>query len=291
MYQQWLPLKNSIYESQTDLLLNSEKTNKKKQIEAVFANRYGVRVLRFLKRFSKKVKRKYEKYYPTTLLTALQQIDIVAPVVPTEMKYINSLGIQPEYAPFSYNSIGKLIGNIELPKSVGENILVGNSATATNNHLEIFQKLSRINLGKRKIIVPLSYGNDEYRKNILKKGKELLGDNFHPLVDFIPFEEYNSILKSCGIAIFNHIRQQAVFNIIIMMHMGATVYLNRKSPVFEYLKAAQGLVYNFDAFSEKSLNSNNALLDENKVVVERLYGAQAVAEKVTQLINIVKQKV
>ena len=43
-------------------------------------------------------------------------------------------------------------------------------------------------------------------------------------------------LEWCDTLIFNHIRQQGVGNIITLGYLGAKIYLNKKSPVFEFYK-------------------------------------------------------
>jgi hypothetical protein len=104
-------------------------------------------------------------------------------------------------------------------------IQVGNSADPTNNHVEILEKLSEFKDKKIKIICPLSYGNIEYRKKVIEKGKEIFSNNFVPLTDFIPFEEYMKLLNKIDIAIFNHKRQQAVGNITSLLGFGKKVYI------------------------------------------------------------------
>lgn len=117
-----------------------------------------------------------------------------------------------------------------------DNILLGNSSSKTNNHLEALDVLSQLNLEDRKVITPLSYGNIEYLGLISKKGKDVLGANFTPLTDFISLEEYNKLIQGCGIVVMNHYRQQAMGNIIASLWMGAKVYLDERNTIYSYLK-------------------------------------------------------
>lgn len=106
------------------------------------------------------------------------------------------------------------------------NIQVGNSASFTNNHIEAFEKLAKLDLSGRKVIVPLSYGSQECREFVLSAGERILGEHFQPLVDFMPLEEYLETVSSCGTVIMNHNRQQALGNIFASLWRGARVYLN-----------------------------------------------------------------
>lgn len=136
------------------------------------------------------------------------------------------------YLPWNYG-ISVTKNNIENLKPLGQNILIGNSASHTNNHLEIFELLKNIDLTGRRLIVPLSYGDETYRDEIVKIGHELFGDTFHPLIDFMPFEEYQGVLHSCSIALMNHYRQQAVGNINMMILLGAKVFLSERNPYYK----------------------------------------------------------
>jgi hypothetical protein len=93
---------------------------------------------------------------------------------------------------------------------VGLNILVGNSADPSNNHLEALEKLLPYKDQNIRIYAPLSYGDPAHAKSVVEQGKEWFGDKFSPIISFMPFDQYLSFLKSVDIAIFNHNRQQAM---------------------------------------------------------------------------------
>ncbi|WP_309499589.1 TDP-N-acetylfucosamine:lipid II N-acetylfucosaminyltransferase [Sulfurovum sp.] len=104
-------------------------------------------------------------------------------------------------------------------------IQVGNSADPTNNHIEVFNKLEKYKYKDIKIIVPLSYGNQDYAKEVIEQGKKIFGVKLVPLTEFIPFDKYLDILSNIDIAIFNHNRQQAMGNIITLLGLGKKVYM------------------------------------------------------------------
>lgn len=163
------------------------------------------------------------------------------------------LGTDIKHLKFTYYPIEKMVDNVEGTIS-GTNILLGNSASYSNNHLEAFDILKKFDLEETKIITPLSYGNKNYADEIIKIGTKELKNNFDPLIDFMPLHEYNKHIQSCGIVIMNHYRQQAVGNVLTMIWMGAKVYLDKKNTLFTYLKRIG--VYVFEI--------NTDLIPENK---------------------------
>lgn len=99
-----------------------------------------------------------------------------------------------------------------------KNVLVGNFASSTNNHIEIFNKLR--NQKNINIFVVLSYGDMEYAKLIEKKGFEIFGRNFYPITNFIKHEKYIDFLSTIDIAIFNHNRQEGFGNLVTLLGLG-----------------------------------------------------------------------
>jgi hypothetical protein len=52
----------------------------------------------------------------------------------------------------------------------------------------------------------------------------------------MPIQDYVATIKQCGYVIMNHKRQQAVGNIVIMLYLGARVFLREENPTFPFLK-------------------------------------------------------
>lgn len=124
------------------------------------------------------------------------------------------------------------------------NIQVGNSATATNRHREIFEKLLPFKGENIKIYAPLSYGNREYAQQVAVDGKKLFGDKFVPMFEFLTFDEYVDFLLKMDLAIFNHDRQQAFGNIITLLGFGKKVYLNPESTIYDLMQKMRIKIFN-----------------------------------------------
>ncbi|MFW1968565.1 TDP-N-acetylfucosamine:lipid II N-acetylfucosaminyltransferase [Acinetobacter guillouiae] len=128
------------------------------------------------------------------------------------------------------------------------NILIGNSADPTNEHLEVLDKLSFLKYHNIKIIVPLSYGNKEYAQKVINYGSLIYGDKFWGVTDFMPYIEYLSLLENVDIAIFNHKRQQAMGNTINLIGLGKTVYLRKSTTQWDFFKKLSIDVLDIDTF-------------------------------------------
>lgn len=292
-YRKWPLLKNNNLEFYTN-----KKFKKKQSLKQLLI--YNSLTFYFFKNrkmygflIPKKVQVILENNFNTEYYRAVLKIDAVAPVVPTEFNLVKKVNPKIKFVPFTYGSIEDLLGEF-INKNVifASNILVGNSADPTNNHLDVFIKLSRLNLRNRKVVVPLSYGGSiEYRDQIISEGKRLLGHNFLPITEFMSLKDYNKLLISCGTLIFNHVRQQGVGNIISMGYLGAKLFINEKSPVYKFFKN-EGIVMNsIQELDQMNLNSNltEKSFHHNKTVLYKLYSEEKSIKKIKDLIDVVER--
>ena len=112
-------------------------------------------------------------------------------------------------------------------------ILVGNSTSPSNNHLSVFKMLLRYKDDDILIYCPLSYGiYEEYKNDVIKTGKELFGNKFIALTEFMTLEAYNAFLAEMDIVVFNHNRQEAMGITLSLLSMGKTVYMNPETTSF-----------------------------------------------------------
>jgi dTDP-N-acetylfucosamine:lipid II N-acetylfucosaminyltransferase len=174
----------------------------------------------------------------------------------------------------------------------GNNILVGNSATPTNNHIEIFDLLTQIDLGERQIFVPLSYGDPIYRDGIIAYGSKLFGSRFQPIVDFMSLEHYNTFIAECSVVVMGHRRQQGGGNAVTMLYKGAKVFLDEANTVYQYLKSKGAFVYSLQELQSKEANVFEPLTEEqkrkNREVMEGYSGHDMVLRSVGELVELVK---
>ena len=189
----------------------------------------------------------------------LNYIDYFSPVLPSEYIVLkNKLSISAKYIRWNYGVNAALYEDKNGPKVKysKKNILLGNSATLTNNHAEALKLIYDLELQFDQIICPLSYGDKDYREYITNYGHTLFNSKFKPLIRFMPLEEYYELTQSCPVVIMNHVRQQAGGIISSMLYQGATIFINKKSPIYDFYHR-QGITI----FTTDELEENPKLLE------------------------------
>ncbi|WP_354003384.1 TDP-N-acetylfucosamine:lipid II N-acetylfucosaminyltransferase [Amedibacillus dolichus] len=151
-------------------------------------------------------------------------------------------------------------------------ILVGNSATKTNCHFEVFNILEKYSEENIQIICPLSYGDVSYREKVIEKGKKVFGNKFIPLIDYIEYKQYIQLIARSTVAIFNNNRQQALGNINAALELETKVYLKKGTTMWDdYVNDKKYVIYDVHSIEESAfsdfltMNSDDSLLNKNKV--------------------------
>lgn len=207
-----------------------------------------------------------------------------------EFEYVNKhLGTNMQHIWYNYYSIEETVGALKDQTINDMHILLGNSSTFECNHLMAMRQLSRTGLmPTQQVILPLSYGDSWLRERLLKLGPRILRKHFRALTDYMPRDEYNQMMTSCGIVIMPHYRPQAFGNILTALWLGAKVFVSKKSisyPIFARL----GLhVYTIeDDLTKEAISAplSAELQQHNRSVLLAEYGAEAMHPRINQLIE------
>ena len=119
----------------------------------------------------------------------------------------------------------------------GSDILIGNSATWSNNHFDLFEQIRGLDLDGRRIVLPLNYGHTGCADAVERRARSLFGnDRILALRDWMPVADYNRLLARCGTVFMNHTRGQAMGNISSMLIRGARVHLRPGNPYSEFFE-------------------------------------------------------
>lgn len=253
------------------------------------------RFINFIKdstrQFYYKVKNRTDKPHKL-IFKAIKKADYFGILYREEFDFIQeSTNTDLQFLQFSYYPIELMVKDTDA-RIKADNIVIGNSASMSNNHLEAFELLSNLPVKGKQIVVPLSYGSPEYAKAIIKKGKEIFCEDFKPLVEFMPLHEYNQYLEQCGIVIMNHYRQQAVGNVLTMLWMGAKVYLDERNTLYHYLKRIGIYVFSI----QKDLRNENPKVflllekrfqDANRNILRMEIGQKALLSKLETQLKII----
>ncbi|HYF66865.1 MAG TPA: TDP-N-acetylfucosamine:lipid II N-acetylfucosaminyltransferase [Ohtaekwangia sp.] len=125
--------------------------------------------------------------------------------------------------------------------SLKRKILVGNSGTATNNHLDAILSIEKSGIDAD-LYIPASYGDSTYINHLKRNASFYKKGSLVFMEKFMGFDEYFKFMKECDALVMNHIRPQGYGNIFMMMYLGKPVYLNPNNVSLNDLKD-NGLKY------------------------------------------------
>ncbi len=290
----WISWGYDIYFSHSDvppiLSLELYKRLTKEYVKQAHKISFGKRLKRLLKQilFLKhniEDKKRISKLI-TTQQCVLNRIDYMSTVLPSEY---DALRMNPyfnaEYFPFQY--VANRSPEIEWVDDKASCILLGNSATETNNHLDIINILKKRNISND-CILPCSYGDENYLHYLENQTNS--NNQVHLIKNFMPRGEYKAMLRSCRVGVFGHIRQQAIGNIILCMLQGNKVFLYKDSVAYQYFSANGYLVFSID--DELSQESIQQLLTEaermhNVTKICKMFSYDDIVNKLEKTINTI----
>ena len=226
-------------------------------------------------------------------IKGIENITLFSPVLPEEygmVKGSRKWRRFPKFASWNYGTMeDNLIKGFEGEVVTGSAILVGNSATYTGNHAEALDLIHKLGVNDREVVAPLSYGDPQLAKELTSLGQEYFSDNFEPLMDFMPVQDYVAIIKKCGYVIMNHVRQQAVGNIVIMLYLGARVFVRQENPVYDFFKNSGVVISTVQELEGQPELLNSPLTAEerasNRAIVSDYWGRERAYERTRALVD------
>jgi hypothetical protein len=182
---------------------------------------------------------------------------------------------QPSF-PFNYSG-GHGLESFDTRRS-GKSILVGNSATPSNNHLDILIFLKKAAGQLDRIVLPLSYGDASYGEIVGAEYQHTFGERVILLTEYVGIEQYTRLVEQCGFVLMGHIRQQAMGNIYLALYQGAKVFLHERSFAFRELKKLGYIIYRLQDLEKeiRSLESDSNIVHNRKLAMQ--HRGQAAAE-------------
>lgn len=217
----------------------------------------------------------------------LKKVSSYTTVIPEEVRLTNKfLDLKSiPFIPFKYATIENSLGKYKNELCTNRHLLIGNSATITNNHLDTFNLLKNIDCDI-KIYVPLSYGDENYASDIISEGEKLFSNQFYPITEFMDKDRFNDLLNNCGNVIMNHHRQQALGTLLISLWKGARVYLNPLNPLNHFFKSNGFITFLLtDLKREQNLPPFHDLARTNRLCISRLYSEKNVVMETKSLIH------
>ncbi|RUO37307.1 hypothetical protein CWE13_04910 [Aliidiomarina shirensis] len=186
-------------------------------------------------------------------LLKMRRVDIFCPVLNSEYEMVMSRykPFLPKFMDWNYGSSSEIlmnfIANSDTYSVQRTSVLIGNSATPSNNHLEVFELINRRSLfSSFDIIVSLAYGDEEYKNWLNAIGQNYFGERYKPFERFVPVEDYLLLISTCSHVILNHRRQQAGANVVFALALGARVVMNSVSPLYKEWLERGALINSLD---------------------------------------------
>lgn len=176
-----------------------------------------------------------------------------------------------------HETLGELFGS---PFSEASGIMIGNSASLSNNHLYVLDLIKQFEIGDANIIMPLSYGGvPRYKKEIIEAYKRVYPSQVNFLLDYMPLHEYNRVFLNIGTMVLASWRQESIGTIIMGLYLGIKVYMSKQSPLYHSLKEEGFCVYAIEeannsdivnplSLEQKEHNRNLLLMDYSESVFE-----------------------
>jgi len=191
---------------------------------------------------------------------------------------------------YTYYSLEEMIGPLIGERCSGNNVWLGNSATLTNNHIDILLFLfkNKSKLKNRKIIIPLSY-SEKWVANIVAKLSKILFNNQCLILDkMLLRNDYNKLMLNCSTMIMAHYMSQGMGNIYTGLWLGMRVYMSEKNISYKYLQRIGIHVYSiendFEKYGYMPLSDN--IVEHNRKVLLKVYGCEHVMSEIR---NVVKE--
>lgn len=205
---------------------------------------------------------------------AIKKISFVGTIIKGDYKLISeNFEINNNRIDFYYPNPLKIDNySRNVYESKYKRILIGNSGDPANNHISVIEALKKMN--NIEVICPLSYGDKQYINIVIDYGRKIFGDRFIPIINFLKQEEYLKLLDSVDIAIFNNFRQQAMANIFALIMLGKKVYINKRSPVFDFCIDNGIVIENTEVIIKEQkmnfLEYSKEIIENNKKIILNL---------------------
>ncbi|GAA0353539.1 hypothetical protein GCM10009092_17390 [Bowmanella denitrificans] len=171
-------------------------------------------------------------------------------------------------------------------------ILLGNSATETNCHIELLHDLSKLASEDIEIHVPLNYPSVVSRKYIemvIDTGKRLFPCKFIPILELLSKSDFEEYLLDMDVAVLGHERQQGLFVAYYMLMNGKTLYVKSGTSSFNTFKQLGFCIKDTRTIKDEDFLSisikSDVKLNRNKELLLANFSEQALQDTWLKLLS------
>lgn len=229
-----------------------------------------------------------EKLRKKQKIKIIERVDIFCPVLTTEYGAMHwPLTKKPKLMDWNYGTMEDNWAKAGFTPIDGNNVLLGNSAATTCNHIDGIDLINEVEEFQGKLIIPLSYGNQAYKELIKNYLHQSFKGEAMVLEDFMPFDEYTKIISTCSLVVMPHKRQQGLGNILMLMNLGAKIFLDKDNLLYTYLIEQGFVVYTLEDISQKCFQDKLAenQIENNRRLLFETWGRQSIIDKTISLIE------
>lgn len=224
---------------------------------------------------------------------AIKKCSAIICVFEEEFDYLTSLwGNLPKFIPWTLESPDfynkKIDFNLEYPKE--ELVIVGNSRSFYNNHLDILELINTCNLDQKTTIKLLfNYGSEnKYTQKVREKTDCI--DNVSLIDSFISPNEFVDFYGPVAAFVNNSYRQMALGNVFMALNRGVKIYLNKNNPTYTWLKKEGMYIYEIEDF-RNDLEVGQFYLTKNEILhnlncLKKLEDSNTTANFQSQIIQV-----
>lgn len=173
-------------------------------------------------------------------------------------------------------------------------VLVGNSKSIYNNHLDIIDLICNSDHDSQvSFVFPFSYGPENYYTSEVRRRVKSASGRIQLLEDFLPFEAYYNLITSAKAAVFNNYRQMAMGNIFVLLEHGVKIYLNTTNIIYCWFIDLGFHVYTiedfaFDLMSDADFKLAPELGLANAIIMQKLkseFSRERFCNEIIALVN------
>jgi len=142
-------------------------------------------------------------------------------------------------------------------------ILVGNSASPSNNHINALNKLAHLASDNIEIVMPLNYaGEPEYVERVIKHANSVFKNKVTAITSMLSKNEYDALLNEVSMTVFAQQRQQGLYVAYAMLLMGKPLFLLGSTSSYTNLSALGFELHKTDSLADISFNQLSNLTNE-----------------------------
>ena len=138
-------------------------------------------------------------------------------------------------------------------------VMLGNSATLTNCHMDALQELAAFAPEDMKLYIPLTYGfkgSEDYREMVVQEAVRIFGEHkVVPVTESMDGEAYSEFISDMDIGIFYNDRQQAMGNIAIALASGVKIYIRNDTTMWGNYEGRGFRIENAFTLSEETFDT------------------------------------